>query len=171
MIAYMRFGRRCFNTATECGAWNCDILGTNGKSTTEIEIKCSLSDLKNELKSKTKIRKHQYYKNGIVRGKYYLIPNYYFICVPEKIGNKSLKIVNQLDDRYGLIIFNGWDKTYYKGDVSYLPNQTFEIIKKAKKIVKNYDKRFEIPIQMRMSTELYSIYEKYILELKNNRIL
>jgi len=165
MLGYLRFSRRCFLAGTEVGGYCADVLGANSKSVTEIEIKTSINDLKNEFKSRTKIRKHNYYKNGKNTGKYYIIPNYYYVCVPEKIGNKSLEIVNKLNDKYGLIIFKDWIDGWngYKNRLfAHIPNRTHSIIKPARKLISAYNDKFERLLRMRMSTELYSIYEKYL---------
>lgn len=68
----------------------------------EFEIKISKNDFQNELCSKNKIKKHNYYSSGKSAPNK---PNYfYFVTIPE-LKEFAIDFISKLNKKYGLIIF------------------------------------------------------------------
>ncbi len=78
-----------------------DIVAYTGNSIIEVEIKVCRSDLVNG--EKAKAAKHDAYARGEKwRG---LIPNTYWVCVPEKLVDSALIMAKALNESYGVIAY------------------------------------------------------------------
>lgn len=80
------------------------------KIVTEIEIKVTYADLKNELnkiKTRYDIEKHyiNYTKHDIIANPNYPFPNKFYFCVPTELIEKALHFANKLNPLYGVIEF------------------------------------------------------------------
>jgi predicted RNase H-related nuclease YkuK (DUF458 family) len=100
----------------------------------EVEIKISVSDLKNELKkgrekydwtiendSYVKTNNKLITKHSIIESNIYYTPNKFYFCVPEYMLQETIEFVNKLNTKYGVIVFN--DKAKIK--------DSLKIVKKA----------------------------------------
>lgn len=140
--------------------WQADVLTSDYKKIIEVEIKVSLSDLKNDFIKKA--GKHESLsgkvfgeKRGYVNNDKLLIPNYFYFAVPEKILNKAYKIIK--DTPYGLLCIHSG---HYNND-DYITK-----IKESNKLNNIYPEKLEKLIIKRMSSEIFGLRRK-ILELKN----
>lgn len=105
LMKYYRFERQFPYVATECIKYS-DINALNDKCLIEVEVKISKSDLKHEFNtSGNKYNKHfKLYCNPSKRPNA-IIPNYYYICVPEFLKDDAIEIVNKINPNYGVLVF------------------------------------------------------------------
>ena len=161
LFYYYRIKRQFHYCASEVGIgwrWQADFIVCTDKDATEIEIKVSMSDLKNDV-----IHKQQKFEclNNIREDKDFVIykkdriPNYFYYCVPEKIATKAYEYLK--DSPYGLIIIP--NHHYYDNDF-------FWIKKGSDKFNKDYPTELKEIVVARMSSEILGLREK-ILVMKN----
>jgi len=109
-MGWLRFGKQFHYVAREAGQFAADVLGTNGKTVVEVEIKMSMSDFKADWKK----NKHQHYKerahvhthtypNGEKRRWQQHIPNQFYFAVPIGMKKSALEQINENQPEYGLI--------------------------------------------------------------------
>ena len=137
LLAYWRFKRKYNYIATECGAYNSDILVANDNECVEVEVKVSKADLKNDFKK----RKHKIYANG--KSKW--IPQKFYFGVPEELVSVAVEMCQ--GTQYGVIcVQNG----------PYSPFKDFcKVILRAKKLnSKPLNEDVVRKIVMRMGSEL-----------------
>ena len=141
-LHYWRFIRKDYNfIATEVGRFNSDVLVANNKEIIACEIKVSKYDLKNDLKKK----KHSIYKK---LNKYYFkwIPNKFYFAVPSNLISYAKEIVENTE--YGIL------EVLDKNIVSNKKVSYCKIVKKAKKLHKEYNLALHKQIILRESSEL-----------------
>jgi hypothetical protein len=97
VLHYFRFRRRFPYAATEAGAFNSDVLVFNGTYAIEIEVKTSLSDLKNEWYKP----KHRFYFYPETRLHREYTPNKFYIAVPKELVKAAIVFTSKLP--YGVI--------------------------------------------------------------------
>lgn len=136
---YFRFKRRYQFIATEVGRFNSDILISNGEKILEIEVKISISDLKNEIKKK----KHAIYASPTPYYKKF-IPNYFLFAVPESLIDKSLTLIKEND---GLI-------SVFEKPIVSKHDLYCKIIKKPKLITSKFSETLQKDLILRMGSEL-----------------
>lgn len=155
VASYYRYKRGYDYTCTE---WNnMDVCACDGKNIIEIECKITKSDLKKELTSKTKIKKHKYYLE--VNHKREYIPNKYYIAITSKMyqDKECLEIINKINPKYGVI------------EISNNSNEPFIFRKHAKKIHdKNITDKEKKLIIKRISSENILLRIKLYKSKKND---
>lgn len=149
LLRHYRF-KRGFVTATEVSYGIrdiADILTYSDKNVSEIEVKCSISDLKQDFKKKVK---HEYliYDNT-------KLPNFIYFCVPEYLVGKVLPIMALT--KYGLLSCNVKDNLVDHPDLFEI-----QIVKRAKRINKIQHDKMKQLINRRLSSELANIYTKVV---------
>lgn len=112
LMAWCRFKKGMRYVASECGAFNSDVLAANEKEMIEIEVKVSTYDLKVDFNK----NKHHYYHKCSQNGyKERHIPNKFYFAVPKSMEEEALKIINnkknmwseqEFNSRYGLLTFD-----------------------------------------------------------------
>lgn len=156
VASYYRYIRGYAYTCTEFK--NMDVCASDGKVLIEVECKISKADLKNELKSSTKIKKHKYYSEGKIKTK--PIPNKYYIAITEDMSKdkECFDIINSINSDYGIIIVKGFRPI------------DFIIKKHAKKLhANNISEKNKLYIVKRCSSESISLRKKvYDLKQKNS---
>lgn len=100
-MAWLRYGKRLPIVCTEAGRWNADVLGMNRSTCIEVEVKHSLSDLRAEFRNKT--QKHWVYANAEANNGRD-VPNYFYVVVPEGLGEKSESIIAEKAPAAGLLV-------------------------------------------------------------------
>jgi len=140
VLHYFRFVRRFKFIATEVGRFNSDILVSDETQIIEIEVKCSIADLKNEIKK----RKHSIYSEPTSYYKKY-IPNYFFFAVPESLIERIKLYLS--DSPYGLISIS-------EKEIKAKKDVYCKIMKKSKQIHKNFNLKLHDQIVLRMGSEL-----------------
>lgn len=125
----------------------------------EVEVKVSISDLKNEVTSKE--LKHKVL-NEIFKTKEnfsYFSPNYFYFALPEELIDKAVPIIEKLGNFYGIISIGDSYRTRFAGKYYSLNKRT--VVKKAKRIHKNVlsQNNFKTFLQ-RVTSELVTLYNK-----------
>lgn len=141
VLHYFRFRRRFKFIATEVGRFNSDILVSDEDRIMEVEIKCTMPDLKNE----TKKRKHSIYAKLTPYYKKF-IPNYFFFAVPESLLKKTIKYLEDYPT-YGVISISE-KEIKSKNDVY------CKIVKRPKQIHRCFNLKLHDQILLRMGSEL-----------------
>lgn len=139
VLHYFRFKRRYLYIATEAGKFNSDILISDGEQIIEVEVKISISDLKNEIKKK----KHKIYASPT---SYYskFLPNYFIFAVPESMLEKAKKYIRETD---GLI-------SIFEKPIGAKSETYCKIIKKPKLITEKFSVSLHYELLLRMGSEL-----------------
>lgn len=157
VASYYRFILQNKYTCTEFERM--DVCTCNDKYMIEIEIKVTKSDLKNE--KKHKLKKHSRYSTGKQIINKYIIPNKYYICIPDYMLDKDKeyqKIIEDLNPKYGIMVIRHDN-----------PTQPFEI--KSAEFLHKKEVTQEIKDQIikRMSSENIGLRQKlYDLKIKEN---
>ncbi len=107
----------------------------------EIEIKISVSDLKNELKKVYRNKAWEQWKLSNNE------PNKYYFCVPSKMINETVDFVTKLNNKYGVIEYTA--NPYLK--------RRFKIVKKAQYLNKLYN-NYEDKMIQRINNDLCKRY-------------
>ena len=104
LMCHYRFEKQFPYVATECLKYS-DINALNDRCLVEVEVKISKSDLKAEFKTAgNKHTKHFIlYCNPNCRP-LAIIPNYYYICVPEELKKDAIDIVKEINPKYGVLV-------------------------------------------------------------------
>lgn len=146
VAAFFRYNRGCEFTAIEFQRM--DVCAVCNDLLTEIEIKISKNDLKNELKSRTKKIKHQAYKENLKR-RNKINPHMFYFAITKELykDRECIKIIEQLNDNYGIIVVE---------DIKHL-----DIVKYPKRLHKDKIKqKFKDKITARLSSD--NIVQRYI---------
>ena len=137
LLSYYKFYTHCLMVGTEIETNHgiADIIVMTRKTLYiyEIEIKISLSDLKNELKKD----KH----------KFPIESNKYYFCVPTNILKETILLAEQLNPKYGVL--------------EYIPNKNYKgsinIIKQASLLHKNVN-NYQYRMMQRINNDLCKCY-------------
>lgn len=97
VLHYYRFKRRFHYIATEAGAFNSDILVSDGREVIEIEVKTSWQDVLNDFKK----AKHKIYSNPTHKYHFEHTPNKFFFAVPSKLVSPLKDLIKK--SSYGII--------------------------------------------------------------------
>lgn len=138
VASFFRYNRQCKYTAIEFQRM--DVCAVSNDNLIEIECKISKSDLKKELTSPTKKKKHRTYKTYSKSNR--AIPNSYYFAIPRYMyaDEECIRIIRQIDDRYGIIIVDDW--------------LHIDIVKYAKKLHdKPIEQKFKENIVARISSD------------------
>lgn len=134
-----------------------DVCACNKNYSVEIECKISKSDLKNELKSKTKIKKHNAYANP-TKKYYHWIPNRFYYAITDEMAQdpEIFDIINQINPKYGIFICSDWGNP-----------REFKVAKKLHN--EKVSQAFIEELVARCSSENINLRkDNYILKQKNN---
>ena len=145
LLSYYKFFMHALLVGTEIetnkGIADIIVLCRKSSYIYEIEIKISVSDLKNELKKD----KHKFpYKTKMFDSG----PNKYYFCVPTNILEETIQLANELNPKYGVLEYK--PSLHYKDRIN--------IIKQASllhKDVYNYKDR----IMQRINNDLCRRYQ------------
>lgn len=99
LLANLRYKRQYVCVDEFLGA---DVIADTGKDVIEVEVKVDKRDLMHGEDKKTS--KHQCYARGISWR--FCHPNRYFFCVPMSLQEAAEAKIQQLNPKYGLILFN-----------------------------------------------------------------
>jgi hypothetical protein len=160
VLKYFRYKRRCI-VSTEVLYYNsyiADVLALFEDDTfCEIEVKVDKSDLNEDLNKGRKVwHKLQGFKVvENVKGKHdlfedvncsSLLPNYFYYCVPLEMVDYTLKFIDDVNSKYGLLAYNP-----IKNEI--------ESVKKAIKIHDEKSKSLRKNLIARVSSELVFMYD------------
>lgn len=153
-LAWLRFVKQCTIIATEVGNFHADLLGACPAYSIEIEVKCTIADLKIDFKK----TKHILYQ-GNVPGTF--VPNFFYVMVPVDLEEKALAILEEKGPKYGLLVFE--ENKYV------LDGRKCRVVKRPKRLHegKPKDKLFQV-LTARMSSELIGLHlllDKWSLNL------
>lgn len=98
LLEYFRFKRQWICVDEFRGA---DVIVDTGKDIIEVEVKVSKNDLVNGERKKQ--RKHQSYKIVNYNRN---CPNKFYFCVPQTLLDSAQKVCEELNPKYGIIIFD-----------------------------------------------------------------
>ena len=152
LMKHYRFERQFPYVATECIKYS-DVNALNDRCLVEIEVKISLADLKKEFTtSGNKHNKHfVVYCNPDSRPNA-IIPNYYYICVPECLVHQAIEIVKGINPKYGVLVCKSYHNTY-----------KIECALKAKALhTKKPDIRVYNLVAKRITSELINLRLKFV---------
>lgn len=161
LFYYYRIKRQFHYCASEVMVgwrWIADFIVCTNKDITEIEIKVSIADLKNDIvhkKYKFECLKDIREDKKLFMYDKEMIPNYFYYCVPEKIAIKAYEYLK--DTPYGLIII----PNHHYNDSDF-----FWIKQSSERFNKEYPNKLKEKIVARMSSEILGLREK-ILKMKN----
>ncbi len=175
VIHYLRVARTMPYIATECGKYSADILAL-GNELVEVETKISISDLRAEKKKE----KHQFYSNPELllsgldqlrtweqeykKGQYFSIPDKFYFAVPENLAEKALKITEEFNSLYGLIIVSdeklGPHWTGARNCVC-VGKPAKKLISRSREFKKERFEELHRTITNRSSIEMINIWRKY----------
>lgn len=153
LLNYFRFERQyicvdeCFSGFREYA----DVLVDTGKAFREIEIKTSKADL---LKDKKK-KKHDIYKG---KHKFYKPEwgvNYFYICVPRELKEYAEKWIEEVNPKYGLII-------YWQVDIGYKDVKADKLLicRTPRKLHSGYNEKLKLSMVKRLSSALANAYRR-----------
>ena len=115
VMGWMRFGKQFHYVAREAGMFSSDVLGTNGKTIIEVEIKISMTDFKADWK-KIKHLTYQEKKDKNVGSSQYIvghknrnrwrkhIPNQFYFACPASMKDFAVEQVRANAPEYGVIV-------------------------------------------------------------------
>ena len=103
MLCWLRFGKRFKYVSTECGEFNADVLGSDGKQLIEIEVKVSKADFLADFRNKAK---HNVYANPQTTSWPEWIPHKFYIIVPPNLADFAKDFLAMNYPRYGLIVMS-----------------------------------------------------------------
>lgn len=88
-----------------------DVCACNKKKLTEIEVKISKSDLKNDSKK----WKHSFYSGEYKKGGRKIIPNKFYYAITDKLYRdpECVKFIKNLNENYGIIVISDWREPYF----------------------------------------------------------
>ena len=153
LLYYFRF-KRGYLCVTECYSGCCekaDVLIDTNKSIIEVEIKLNKADLYKEKKK----NKH---KVDSFRG-----ANKFYLCVPTHLVSFTLKWIQEINPKYGLIEFN--TQYYIERKARYNITEwdkCLRFIKKASSLHTNYNQYLRRNIIKRLPSALCNCYIKLI---------
>jgi len=146
LLSYYKFkiGAKLVATEVATNHGTADVLVlTKSMKVYEIEIKISISDLKNELKKNDKNTEYRKWKYN------YPSPNKYYFCVPSSMLEYTVEFASKLNNKYGVIEYR---------PTKYYMNR-FRIIKKASFLhILNDTGKYENAIIQRIDNDLCRRY-------------
>jgi hypothetical protein len=159
-LAWLRFTKQMPLVATEVGRWHADVLGLSSRVSIEIEIKKSISDLRNDFKNKR--NKHHYYAQGGGFQRTCAVPNYLYYLVPEVLAEKAEVVLRDQNPKYGLL----WAPTFSfekeTNSLGYAAGKNLQSAKKATRLHDNPPAGSVIQNAMRrLSSELVGLYQSH----------
>ena len=159
LLYYYRFKRQYICVDEVYSNFNeiADVLVDTGHNIYEIEIKTSKSDLNKE---KTK-RKHKEYEEGWKKKQKFKGANKFYLCVPTELIEYTLKWIQQINPKYGLIEF-------YKNNNEVFWGDCLNFKKKASKLHNEYNKNISKNISKRLSSALCNAYINNIKLMERN---
>ena len=156
LFKYFRFDRDYIFVCSE-GINNADINAINDKNLIEVEIKTSKSDFLKEFDKKSKIKKlkHSRYNKKLTY-KSYVIPNYFYFCVPEDLKRfVEIYLKENGYTSYGILIIKEKRIFNHKSHI--------EVYKKAKRLhTKPPTLNIFYKIGKRVESEMCNLYEKIV---------
>lgn len=104
VMCWLRFAKQHTYVAREAGHFSADVLGTNLKTIVEVEVKVSISDLRNDKKKS----KHSFYASeDNQRGNEGAsVPHQFYYAVPEIMKDAAIDFVQGLNKNYGVLILS-----------------------------------------------------------------
>lgn len=158
VLAYYRFQRQNSIAATEVGVFGnfiADVLASDGKEFTEVEIKISESDFMADFSHKSE--KHTAYLDTTINKVATLkesdrayMPTRFYYAVPKELVRTALSLVK--DTPYGLMYVD-------PNDPKLSMNGAIKIVKHSAIINRTYPKKLEKRAIARMSSELVNLYQ------------
>jgi len=143
LIWYCRFKRQ-WVCAPEVD-FNCgwaDILFDTGTAIGEIEVKVSKGDLWNGEAKKSKHFRVQH-------------ANKFYICVPEDLKEEAVKWVEQINPKYGIMLFDRW--------------KDIVVIRTARQLAIEYDSEYRTKILKRLSSMVYFFMKRNQINLEEKQ--
>jgi hypothetical protein len=166
LMYYYRFNRQyiaCDEVAS-FGREIADVLIDTGKYFIEIEIKTNKADLCQE-KKKIKHSKSLDAKTTLIeRSKY---SNKYYLCVPEDLKDYALNWIQEINPKYGLIVFN--ERYFFQCKYPMMWGGCLWFVKNGSKFHNNYSEYLKRKISKRLSSALTNEYARKILKEKIKR--
>lgn len=107
LLSYYRFKKRMIVATEVCvndGQADVVACSYDAKISIEIEVKITISDLKQEFKKKK--TKHWYIENKIYSDYYNNSTNYFYFCIPDYLYEQAYSIIKEQNKKYGIIVFN-----------------------------------------------------------------
>jgi hypothetical protein len=146
LLHYFIFKRCQKLTCTELSTYYsiADIISLSRTYITEVEVKISLGDLKNELKKKKHLIMKEFYRITS-------LPNKYYFCFPFELLETFLPIIDIMNDKYGILLYK---------ESKYLIDSI--IIHKRAKLLHDYNNTdaFKNRVIHRLANDLANQYER-----------
>ena len=145
VLKYYRFNR---SMATGTEVRNADVIAItdNLKTSYEVEIKISMSDLNKDFENKR-------VKHAKLIHDCDYNPNYLYFCVPCALLDKASTVVEDNNERYGIMVYKRYNNNK--------PGGYIEIFKNAKKLNSANNDKLYVSLVKRISSELVNMYIKY----------
>ena len=159
LLDYFRFERQWIAVDEFRGA---DVIADTGTKVIEVETKITKNDLTNG--EKYKVLKHLAYSNGKPYRRCH--PNEYYFCVPWSLVNVAHEVVEAMNPKYGIIIF---DSERLLADIGrgYCHKKLSKylcVVRKAKKLHTGYPKGQQRLIAKRASSKLITQMQDEYME-------
>ena len=159
LLDYFRFERQWVAVDEFRGA---DVICDTGSKVIEVETKIAKNDLCNG--EKYKVLKHRAYGQG--RGYRRCHPNEYYFCVPWPLVDATHEVVESLNPKYGIIIF---DTVRLLGDIGrgYCHaklSQYICVVRRARKLHAGYDRKQQQLIAKRATSKLITQMQAEYME-------
>lgn len=150
-MAWLRYGKKMPIVLTEGGSWNSDVLGLSDQIMVEVEVKKTVSDLRNDFKHKQV--KHHKYANALDIDE--SIPNYFYFFVPDKLCEEAVRQAEKNNPKIGVAVHT---------DTRLMLGRNVRIEKKAQRLRNGAPSPRQLQIALaRMSSELCGT--KYSLDV------
>lgn len=153
LLQYFRFVHQYICVDEFRGA---DVIVDTGKEIIEIEVKIAKGDLVNG--EKAKFLKHSSYAEG--RQYHRNHPNKYYFCVPESLVPNVLHWIQEHNDKYGVIAFDGerLQRCIQENKIHWPNNNYFlRIVKTARKLHEEYDDKLRYRIGKRVTSRIANL--------------
>lgn len=143
-LKWLRLKQRCAFIATEVGAHSADILGINEKRMVELEVKITLSDLKNDFK---KHKHYVYRKEDYSSWQLQWVPTHFYYLVPKELVAQAKQFLDTYKcEKYGII-----------------QAEDMTVIKRAAWLHKReINSHVKFVVALRMGSELLRFHEAWI---------
>lgn len=164
VLAHYRFKRQFPYLATEC--FDSDVLVSDGRFLTEIEVKISLSDYRREFK---KGKYSEWFRDSLMenRGESYacnLDPNFMFFAAPEDLAHKIAADPEYHKYGHGVISVKKRLHVYYSMKTGQYKKEVveMEVLKRAKKLHGNHASEKTLCLMVsRMASELVTMRQQH----------
>jgi hypothetical protein len=159
-MAWLRYTKQLPLVCTEVGRWNADVLGIGPKYSIEVEIKKSISDLRNDFKNKR--NKHHFYAQGGGFQRTCAVPNYLYFLVPEVLREKAEVVLQDQNPKYGLLWVPTFSFDRETQSLGYAAGKNLQSAKRATRLHDNPPAGSVIQNAMRrLSSELVGLYQSH----------